>query len=50
MLCEKGNFPDSTEHLEYLAKQGAHVEVAAEDGQAKISINGSIFFEGKYES
>lgn len=50
ILCEKGNYPDSTEHLEYLAQQGAHIEVGAKDGQVKIEINGSIFFEGQYKS
>lgn len=50
ILCEKGNYPDLTEHLEYLAQQGAHIVVKAKEGQSKIVINGSIFFEGPYES
>ena len=50
ILCEKGNYPDSTEHLEYLAQQGSHIEVKAKEGQVTIVIDGSIFFEGPYES
>lgn len=50
VLCEKGKYPDSTAHLEYLAKQGAKIEVSAKDGKVKIVINGSTFFEGTYES
>ena len=50
ILCEKGKYPDSTTHLEYLAKQGAQIEVSAKDGNVKIVINGSVFFEGTYKS
>ncbi len=50
ILCEQGKYPESTNHLECLSEQGAHVEVLAKKGDVKISINGAIFFEGKYNN
>ena len=49
MLCDAGRYPDSLPHLEALAERGAKVVVAAEDGQAQISINGGLFWQGSYQ-
>ncbi len=48
MLCDAGRYPDSLPHLEAVAEQGAKVVVAAEDGQAQISIEGRVFWQGTY--
>ena len=48
MLCDAGHYPDSLPHLEAVAEQGAKVVVAAEDGQAQISIEGRVFWQGTY--
>jgi len=48
LLCDLGRYPDSLPHLETLAQGGAEVVVSAEDGQAKISIDGRLFWQGKH--
>ena len=48
LLCEAGRYPDSTEHLEHLAKLGANVVVSAKDGKVEIVLNGKMFYRGTY--
>ncbi len=50
MLCNAGKYPDSTPHLEFLAEQGANVEISALEGNVKIVINGAVFYEGTYKA
>lgn len=46
VLCETRRFPDARPHLEFLAAQGARIEVAARDGRVRILINGKLFYDG----
>jgi tetratricopeptide (TPR) repeat protein len=48
VLCELQRFPDALPHLEFLAAGGIKVEVAANDGRVRITINGKPFYEGVY--
>jgi tetratricopeptide (TPR) repeat protein len=47
MLCDSGRFPESTSHLEHLARIGMHVKVDANDKGVKIELNGKTFYNAK---
>jgi len=46
-LCDAGQYPDATPHLEALARYGLNVTVSVENGQVLIGINGSEFYRGE---
>ena len=46
-LCDAGQYPDATPHLETLARSGLNVRVQVENGLVEIDINGSAFYRGK---
>ena len=50
LLCTTERFPEARAHLEFLAQQGANVEVAANDGRMRIVIDGRLLYEGNYTS
>lgn len=47
LLCDLKRYPESTPHLEFLAKQGFKVRVHAENNLVSIDINGSPFYRSK---
>ncbi len=46
-LCDAGQYPDATPHLDLLARSGFKVRVNVEKGLIEIDINGSPFYRGE---
>jgi tetratricopeptide (TPR) repeat protein len=50
VLCNLGRYPESTPHLEYLAKHGVNVLVNATDEVVEIILNGEPFYRGAVQT